>query len=74
MFVCYRNADIKRNLNIKLFNYLRKKKLKINSTKLGEGKIYLYDCNDFVNKSKLYLRDNIYGWLDKIPKKRPYAK
>ena len=74
MFVCYRNADIKRNLNIKLFNYLRKKKLKINSTKLGEGKIYLYDCNDFVNKSKLYLRDNIYGWLDKFPKKRPYAK
>ena len=68
MFVCYKNIDIKRNLNIKLFNYLKRKKLKINSSKLGEGKIYLYDCNDFVNKSKLYLRDNIYGWLDKIRK------
>ena len=74
MFVCYKNIDIKRNLNIKLFNYLKRKKLKINSSKLGEGKIYLYDCNDFVNKSKLYLKDNIYGWLDKSPNKRPYAK
>jgi len=74
MYVCYRNLDLKRNLNDNLFKFLKKQKLKIKSSKIGEGKVFSYDCNEFVNLSCLYLRKNIYGWLSNPPKKRPYAK
>jgi aminoglycoside 3-N-acetyltransferase len=74
MYVCYKNLNLNRNLNVNLFKFLKKKKLNIRSIKLGEGKVYSYDCNKFVNLSCLYLRQNIYGWLTSPPKKRPYAK
>ncbi len=74
MYVCYKNLNLNRNLNINLFKFLKKQKLNIRSVKIGEGKVYSYDCNKFVNLSCLYLRQNIYGWLTKPPKKRPYAK
>jgi len=74
MYVCYQNLNLKRNLNVNLFNFLKKNKLKIKSSRLGEGKVFSYDCNEFVNLSCLYLRKNIYGWLNNPPKKRPYAK
>ncbi len=74
MYVCYRNLNLKRNLNINLFKFLIKNKLKIKSSKLGEGKVYSYDCKKFVELSCSYLKKNIYGWLNNPPKKRPYAK
>ena len=74
MFVCYKNTDLERNININLFKFMRKQGLKIRTAKLGGGKIYSYDCNKFVDLACLYLKENIYGWLTKAPRKRPYAK
>lgn len=74
MHVCYKNLSLKRNRNVNLFKFLKKNKLKIKSATLGEGKVFSFDCNKFVNLSCLYLKNNIYGWLNSTPKIKPYAK
>ena len=70
----YLNSNLQRDLNKKLFKYCEKKELKINKVNLGKGKIYFYDCNEFVNQSIEFLSKDIYGWCAKKPSNRPYQK
>lgn len=74
IYVNYLNSNLKRDLNKKLFKYCVKKGLKINQVNLGKGKIYIYDCNEFVNQSIEFLSKDIYGWCAKKPSNRPYQK
>jgi aminoglycoside 3-N-acetyltransferase len=74
MFLCYLECEIERDRNLKLFEYLRKKNMKIQVSKIGQGQIHFYDCNSFVDNAINYLSNDIYGWLKKPPVNRPYQK
>ena len=74
IYVCYLNANFKRDQNRKLFLYFKKNGLKIKKENLATGKIYLYDCNEFVTHSINFLTKNIYGWCSKEPSIRSYRK
>lgn len=74
MYVNYKKSNVQRDENKKLFRYCKKNNMKINKTNLGTGKIYLYDCNEFVSNCIKFLSKNIYGWCSKAPNIRPYRK
>ena len=74
MYVNYLNSNHKRDFNKKLFEFCEKSGLKIKSINLGDGKIYFYDCNQFVNKSIEFLSKDIYGWCAKKPSQKPFQK
>jgi aminoglycoside 3-N-acetyltransferase len=74
MFVCYLNSGLKRDRNKKVFKFCKKNGLNIKENKLGNGKIYLYDCNKFVSNSINLLTKNIYGWCLTEPKIKNYRE
>jgi aminoglycoside 3-N-acetyltransferase len=73
MYVNYFNTNLKRDHNKKLFKFCKKNGLKINETNLGDGKIYSYNCNEFVSNSINFLTKNIYGWCLKEPTIKHYT-
>ena len=74
IYVCYSNMNLERDFQKKLFEYCKVNNLRIKNTNLGDGKIYLYDCNEFVYYSIEFLSKDIYDWCKKIPTKKPYRK
>lgn len=74
IYVHYKNTNFIRDINKKLFKFCKKKGLKVKKQNLGDGKIFVYDCNEFVSHSINFLSKDIYGWCLKKPTKRPYRK
>ena len=72
-FVTYRNCDIVRNRNVKIFANF-KKHHKISEVECGRGKIYAYSMAEFFQATCAYLSRDLYGWLDEPPRVRPYQK
>jgi aminoglycoside 3-N-acetyltransferase len=71
MSVLYRDCDIARDQNFKIFeNHARYGGLK--EVKLGRGKAWSFSHADFFKTTADFLSRDIYGWLDHPPTKRPY--
>ena len=74
IYVYYRGLDLSRNRNVNLFNYLSEKGYQVNQASLGDGSVYSCSCTEFCRLTAKYFRDNIYGWLNYPPEKRPYRE
>lgn len=72
IYVCYRGLDLKRNRNVKLFNRYAQSGYPMATVSLGQGTIWGYDCRDFCTTAASHLRQDIYGWLDHPPAKKPF--
>lgn len=72
MFVWYRDMDLNRDANRKLFAYCEQAGLDIRESALGRGRVWGYSCTDFCKYAGEFLRDDIYGWTTEPPVKRPY--
>jgi aminoglycoside 3-N-acetyltransferase len=74
MYVYYRECDIKRNRNVKIFDRFFKEGYTVEEASLGRGKLYAYKMADFYKSTIKALKDDIYIWLDELPKVQPYQK
>lgn len=74
MFVWYRGVDLERNINVKIFEHYHKSGYPLARAALGTGFVYGYSCADFYNSTADYMKTDIYGWLTRPPKERPYRK
>lgn len=72
-FVWYRDADIERSQNRRLFERL-KGKLNIHDAVLGRGRVSSYRLDDFYRLSVDEFKRDIYVWCDHPPAIRPYQK
>lgn len=71
--VVYRDCDILRNKNVKIFENF-KKFGSLNEVKIGRGHAWSFSHAEFFRvTTKLFLSD-IYCWLDRPPTVRPYQK
>lgn len=73
MCVWYRECDLKRNYNFKIFQVFEQRYI-LNSVKVGRGAIYSYLTTDFYKCAVELFRDDIYIWLDEEPENKPYTK
>ena len=71
-FVRYRECDITRNMNKKIFERFQADGYEVKKAPLGRGKIYSMSIKDYFVSVSAALRDDIYMWLDKPPAIRPY--
>lgn len=74
LYVWYRDCDLKRNLNVKIFERFLRSGYDINEARLGKGKVYSYSMADFYLSTVKAFKENIYIWLDEPPVTRPYLK
>lgn len=72
LFVWYRGVDLERNINVKIFDHYHKSKYPLACAKLGSGMVFGYRCADFCESTADLLRKDIYGWLSRPPRKRPF--
>ena len=72
MSVWYRECDIKRNANKKIFDHFSQAGHKVSEAKLGRGSIYSYRLKDFVTSTVDLLKKDIFAWLDVVPDTKPY--
>ncbi len=73
MHVWYRDIDLERDSNIKLFAELSKN-MKINKAHVGRGAIYSYSMQEFVTYACRAFADDPYIWCKTPPSRRPYQK
>ena len=72
MLVWYRQCNITRNKNQKIYQSFFEQGGKVLEHPLGRGKVYSMSMTDFYQKTiKTFSRD-IYCWLDAPPEDRPY--
>ena len=74
MFVWYRGVDLERDVNVKIFNHYRQSGYPLAKASLGDGAVYGYRCADFCESTATFLKDDIYGWLSRPPRSRPYTR
>ena len=72
LYVHYLECEVKRDLNVKIFDRFRNSGNKIEETVLGRGKIYSYSMKDFYKSTIKAFQDDIYIWLKEPPSVRPY--
>ena len=76
MSVRYKNSDIekKKKLNEHYFKILKKQN-KLEEIKLISGiKIWAFKMRDFFDVSSNLFKKNLYNYLEKEPRSKPYAK
>lgn len=73
MSVWYRECNIQRDGNVKIWQHYLDKGNEVVRTSLGKGVIYAYKIQDFYRSTTLALKDDIYVWLRKIPTSKPYS-
>lgn len=71
LFVTYRDCDIIRNKNVKIFNHFSKN-YDLYSEKLESGKLYLYSIADFYKSTIQLMKEDIFAWLEHEPSIKPY--
>jgi len=74
LYVWYKECNIKRNYNVKIFNRFFKEGYTIQDHGLGRGKVYGYSMVDFYRSTIQAFRDDIYIWTEEPPKIRPYQR
>ena len=74
LYVWYKECNLKKNRNIKIFNNFRQSGDEIKEEMLGRGKVYSYSMNDFYKRTTKLLSKDIYAWLDRIPENKPYCQ
>ncbi len=74
MYVLYKNLNIKRNRNIKIFNHFLDEGFKLKKIKLGRNYGYSYDIKDFYQSTMRALKKDIFIWLDEIPNLKKFVK
>lgn len=72
-FVWYRNSDVQRSQNRRLFDCI-KGKLEIREAKLGRGKMSTLSLADFFQLSVQEFKRDIYIWCNQPPTIRPYQQ
>ncbi len=72
IFVYYLDMELSRNLNVNLFNFLAENDYVIDKAAVGSDFMYRCDCNEFCRLTARYFRNDIYGWLNQPPTRRPY--
>jgi len=73
MHVWYRDIELERDSNAKLFTELNKN-MTINQAQIGRGIIYSYSMQDFVTYACRAFAADPYVWCKTPPKIRPYQK
>ena len=71
MFVCYREIDIKRDGNKKLFEGIEND-IQLNNTTIGKGIIYSYSLKQFQKCAIAQVAREPYIWCQSPPLLRPY--
>ncbi|MFC1856979.1 AAC(3) family N-acetyltransferase [Thermodesulfobacteriota bacterium] len=74
MYVWYRDCDIFRDDNKKIFDHFIKSGNKIKQASLGSGNIYSYQLASFYKSTIQLFKQDIYAWLEREPTKKPYQK
>ena len=72
MHVWYRDCDIKRNDNAKIFEYFKESAQKIVEVELGRGKVYAYSLKGFFDSTVDLLKKDLFAWLEREPEVKPY--
>lgn len=72
MYVYYRGLELQRNRNKKIFERFEDLGYEMNRANLGQGMVWGYDCKEFCKAAESLLKEDIYGWLNCPPVKRPY--
>ena len=73
LFVLYRDADIERDRNVKIFEHPRLRDT-IKEAKIGMGSVWAYRMQDFAAAARELMSRDIYTWLRTPPTVRPYQK
>jgi aminoglycoside 3-N-acetyltransferase len=73
-YVWYRQCDIKRNENMKVFDHFDSEGYKTDISTLGKGKVYSYSLSDFYRSTVKLFKEDIYAWLDEVPAAKPYLE
>jgi aminoglycoside 3-N-acetyltransferase len=71
MYVLYRNSDIERSFNKKLFALEEIRSL-VKSVRIGRGYIYAYSMKKFVETAIPYFLEDPYLWCNSPPRDRPW--
>lgn len=74
IYVYYMGLNLKRNRNKKIFKHFEELGFPMKKVPLGQGAVWGYSCRDFCKATASYLKQDIYGWLDEPPEKRPYRE
>jgi len=70
----YRQCGIKKNRCAKIFERLYKEGLKIREAHLGRGRVFSYSLQDFYKKCLKIFKEDMFVYLDEIPKIKPYRR
>ncbi len=74
LYVWYRQCDIIKDKNVKVFEYFQNSGYEVREATLGRGKIYSYSLSDFYKATTKLLSKDIYAQLAEVPKVKPYTK
>ena len=74
LYVWYKECNVKRNQNIRIFNRFSNEGYTIQEHGLGRGRVYGYSMADFYRSTIQAFRDDIYIWTEEPPTVRPYQK
>jgi aminoglycoside 3-N-acetyltransferase len=73
LYVWYRDIDLKRDENQKLFNRIGNS-VDLRGVKLGNGSMYSLSMSKFYSSAMKEFAEDIYIWCAKPPQIRPYRK
>jgi aminoglycoside 3-N-acetyltransferase len=71
LYVTYRDVDIKRDNNRRIFGHFSER-YKLHEGRLGLTSIQSFSMREFMNSTTRLMRSDIYSWLSRQPKRRPY--
>ncbi|GAB6037213.1 aminoglycoside N(3)-acetyltransferase [Fundidesulfovibrio butyratiphilus] len=72
LYVWYRQCDMERDFNQKIFAAYAERAANLRQTALGRGKAWSYPMREFFHSAVRSLKDDIYAWLQAPPTVRPY--
>lgn len=72
LYVWYRECDIEREGNKKIFQRFNDEGYRVKDTSLGRGHVYSYSLKEFYQSTVKAFRDDIYVFLERVPKNKPY--
>ena len=74
LHVWYKQCQIEKNKNEKIFNHFYKSGYELKKHVLGCGNVYSYSMVDFFNSTVKLFKDDIYVFLNKVPERNPYRE
>jgi aminoglycoside 3-N-acetyltransferase len=74
MYVWYRQCQITRNKNARIFERFYARGNQVAEASLGRGQVFSYPMAQLVASAVDLLRDDIYAWLHEPPAQRPYRQ